>query len=81
MKQKIFGIFSFFKAIIRKKFTSPYVYAKCIGVNIGKGCFVPDKDCWSSEPYLITVGHCQITSGVRLFTHGGERCKMPNTRF
>lgn len=27
---------------------------------------------WSSEPYLITIGsHCQITKGVRFFTHGG----------
>lgn len=27
---------------------------------------------WSSEPYLITVGrNCQITSGVKVFTHGG----------
>lgn len=34
--------------------------------------FIPDIDCLSSEPYLITIGnHCQITSGVRLFTHGG----------
>lgn len=61
-----------FKAIIKKKITSPYIYAKRIGVNIGSNCFVPDKDCWSSEPYLISVGdHCQITSGVRIFTHGG----------
>lgn len=55
---------------------------KKIGVNIGNNCFVPDKNCWSSEPYLISVGdHCQITSGVRIFTHGGGntvRCQIPD---
>jgi hypothetical protein len=62
-------------AVLRKKLESPYEYAKRIGVNIGESCFIPDKDCWSSEPYLITIGnHCQITSGVRLFTHGGGEC-------
>ena len=51
---------------------SPQKYAKHIGVNMGTDNFIPDKKCWSSEPYLITVGsHCQITHGVRLFTHGG----------
>lgn len=65
----LFGSFYF---AIKKKITSPYEYAKSIGVNIGVDCFVPDKDIWSSEPYLITIGnHCQITSGVRIFTHGG----------
>ena len=51
---------------------SPQKYAKHIGVNVGADNFIPDKRCWSSEPYLITVGsHYQITYGVRLFTHGG----------
>lgn len=51
---------------------TPERYARYIGVNIGKNNYVPDKDTWSSEPYLITVGdNCQITRGVRLFTHGG----------
>lgn len=55
-----------------KKILSPELYARNIGVNIGKNNFIPDKNCWSSEPYLITIGnHCQITMGVRLFTHGG----------
>lgn len=61
---------------------SPNKYAKYIGVNIGVDNFIPDKKCWSSEPYLITIGnHCQITSGVRLFTHGGgnvARDKYPD---
>lgn len=57
---------------IRKKIMSPNKYARFIGVNIGVNNFIPDKSCWSSEPYLITVGNnCQITNGVRIFTHGG----------
>lgn len=57
---------------IRKHLMSPESYARYIGVNIGTNNFIPDKNCWSSEPYLITVGNnCQITSGVRIFTHGG----------
>ena len=57
---------------IIKRVLKPEKYARLIGVNIGSDNFIPDKNCWSSEPYLITVGsHCQITSGVRIFTHGG----------
>ena len=51
---------------------SPIAYARWIGVNIGINVFAPDKLTWSSEPYLITIGnYCQITAGVRIFTHGG----------
>lgn len=61
---------------------SPEKYAKFIGVNIGTNNFIPDKNCWSSEPYLITIGsNCQITTGVRIFTHGGgnvARHKYPD---
>lgn len=53
---------------------SPQKYAKHIGVNIGTDNFVADKGCWSSEPYLITIGnHCDITKDVKLFTHGGGK--------
>lgn len=59
---------------ILKRILSPERYARRIGVHIGKDNFIPDKNCWSSEPYLITVGsHCGITEGVRIFTHGGAR--------
>ena len=61
---------------------SPERYAKFIGVKIGTNNFIPDKNCWSSEPYLITIGsNCQITTGVRIFTHvGGNvvRNVLPN---
>ncbi len=56
-----------------KRFVSPEKYARLIGVNMGKNNFIADKNIWSAaEPYLITIGNnCQITYGVRIFTHGG----------
>jgi len=57
-------------------------YAKFIGVKIGGGNFIADKDHWPSEPYLITIGsNCALTKGVKIFTHGGARVarrKYPN---
>ena len=51
---------------------TPEKYARYIGINIGHNCYLPDKNIWSSEPYLITIGNnCQITDGVKIFTHGG----------
>lgn len=45
--------------------------ARDSGVVLGKGNFIASY-FWGSEPYLITIGNnCQITSGVKLFTHGG----------
>lgn len=45
--------------------------AKKAGVNVGEGNFIASR-FWSSEPYLITIGsNCQITDGVKFFTHGG----------
>lgn len=41
------------------------------GVKIGNGNLFGSK-FWSTEPYLITIGNnCQITNGVKIFTHGG----------
>lgn len=41
------------------------------GVNLGKNNFIASR-FWSTEPYLITIGNnCQITAGVKMFTHGG----------
>lgn len=55
-----------------KHLVSPEHYARLIGVTLGHNNFIPDKDMWPSEPYLVTIGdNCQITMGVRLFTHGG----------
>ena len=45
--------------------------AKLAGVSMGKRNFI-NSHFWSSEPFLITIGDdCQITNGVRMFTHGG----------
>ncbi|MBR4479500.1 MAG: acyltransferase [Bacteroidales bacterium] len=61
---------------------TPLEYARRIGVKIGEDNFIADNLCWSSEPYLITIGsHCQISSGVRFLTHGGGqvvRDQMPS---
>lgn len=52
---------------------NPEQYARHIGANIGMGNYMPDKSLWKAcEPYLVTIGNnCQITMGVRFFTHGG----------
>lgn len=56
-------------------------YARYLGVKIGGGNLIADKNHWPSEPYLVTIGnHCQLTSGVKIFTHGGAmvaRVKYP----
>lgn len=65
---------------IVKLFMSPEKYAKFIGVSIGTNNFIPDKNCWSSEQYLITIGNnCTITNGIRIFTHG--RAIVPRMRY
>lgn len=47
--------------------------ARKAGVIIGNGNqFL--SNFWSSEPYLIEIGDdCQITAGVKFFTHGGGK--------
>ena len=61
-------IYSFFI-----RFFSIENQARIAGVNMGYNNFVNSK-FWSSEPYLITIGsNCAITSGVKIFTHGGAR--------
>lgn len=73
MISKLSSIIKMVKFALHKKITPPLQYARELGVTIGEDNFLPDKDCWSTEPYLITVGsHCQITVGVRFFTHGGD---------
>lgn len=49
------------------------MYAKLIGVKIGKNCAIYTKN-WSTEPYLVTIGNnVAITHGVFIHTHGGGR--------
>ena len=41
---------------------------------IGTDNFIADNFCWSTEPFLVTIGsHCQITAGVKFLTHGGSQ--------
>lgn len=60
---------------VQKMFYSPEEWAKHIGVKVGTNNFYGnDKEHWSSEPYLVTIGsNCSITNGVKIFTHGGGR--------
>lgn len=42
------------------------------GCTIGKDNYIASHFWDSAEPYLISIGNnCQITSGVKMFTHGG----------
>lgn len=62
------------KEKFRKYFWKYEKRARCCGVKMGVDNFI-DSDFWSSEPYLISIGsHCQITSDVKFYTHGGGRC-------
>lgn len=70
-----------FISLYRRFFWPKEKYARYIGVTIGDNNFIA-SDFWSSEPYLITIGsNCAITSGVKIFTHGGAtvaRSQYPN---
>ena len=55
----------------RRFFWSLERQARHVGVKIGENNFIASK-FWSSEGYLIEIGNnCQITEGVKFFTHGG----------
>lgn len=59
------------KEKFRKYFWKYEKRARYSGVKMGVDNFI-DSDFWSSEPYLISIGsHCQITSDVKFYTHGG----------
>lgn len=67
--------------LYQRHFLSFEQQARKAGVIIGKdNQFL--SNFWSSEPYLIEIGdNCQITAGVKIFTHGGAkvaRVKDPN---
>ena len=71
-----------FDVVINKLFTLSYCimsvilpksrFAKLCGVKIGVNNMISSIFWSPSEPYLIKVGsNCQITEGVKFFTHGG----------
>ena len=67
MKSLLRRILGLFFPIFKK----PEQYAREVGVKIGSHCLISTR-CWSSEPYLISIGnHVQITADVRFQTHGG----------
>ena len=52
---------------------SPEKYARHVGVNLGKHCFISTRE-WGKEAYLRTIGdHVAVTRGVAIHTHGGGR--------
>lgn len=53
---------------------SPMEMAKEVGVVFGCNNEFHDYFWSSAEPYLIEIGNdCQITAGVKIFTHGGAK--------
>lgn len=57
--------------VYRQNFWSLEKQARHAGVKMGEANFIASH-FWSTEPYLICVGSdCQITKGVKFFTHGG----------
>ena len=55
--------------------------ARKAGVSMGSGNEIMSR-FWSSEPYLIEIGdNCQITNGVKFFTHGGKVARVIEPRF
>lgn len=61
------------KELFCRAFCSLEKQARASGVNIGKNNFISSRFWSTAEPYLITIGdNCQITSGVKMFTHGGS---------
>ena len=71
VKKKVFIMLKKIKHYLKKFLFTPAQRARMAGVVLGTENSI-FSDFWSSEPYLITIGnHCQITSGVHIYTHGG----------
>ena len=67
---RIIDIISQLKKRLIKYVLSPVSYAKYLGVTVGENNLM-QKNHWSTEPYLITIGsNCQLTN-CRIHTHGG----------
>ena len=66
-------IFRKIKFLIETTAYSLEQQARRAGVTMGSGNEIMSR-FWSSEPYLIEIGdNCQITNGVKFFTHGGGK--------
>ena len=67
---RIWDILLQLKRRIIKSVLSPVSYARYLGVTVGDNNLM-QKNHWSTEPYLITIGsNCQLTN-CRIHTHGG----------
>ena len=52
---------------------SPEKYARHMGANIGKHCFISTRE-WDNNSFLITIGnHVALTRGCAIHVHGGGR--------
>ena len=70
-------IFRKIKFLIETTAYSLEQQARRAGVTMGSGNEIMSR-FWSSEPYLIEIGdNCQITNGVKFFTHGGGKWQGP----
>lgn len=66
-------IFNRIIKFIKSKITPLEYLAREAGVDIGYNNFI-SSPFWGTEPYLIKIGNnCQITEGVKIFTHGGAQ--------
>lgn len=64
-------LFKLVISLFRNYFWRPEKLARFQGVKIGKNCDI-QKVSFGSEPYLVEIGnYVQITSGTKIFTHGG----------
>lgn len=64
-------IFKYIKLFYNRYFVDTITFLRKRGVTIGKDCSIESRD-FGTEPYLVTIGnHVQITSDVKIFTHGG----------
>ena len=64
-------MFKYIKLFYNRYFVDTITFLRKRGVTIGKDCSIASRD-FGSEPYLVTIGnHVQITSNVKIFTHGG----------
>ena len=66
-------IFTDICKIYKRLFWSLEHQARNAGVILGTNNEIMSR-FWSTEPYLISIGsNCQITSGVKVHTHGGAQ--------
>lgn len=67
----VLNLFSVLSFLFQRLFLTKVQIARKQGVSIGENTSI-QKVSFGSEPYLVSIGkNCQITDGVKFFTHGG----------